>query len=239
MKKSFSFWIYQPYKWLIVVPVFVLDTIVCAVMTVIVSMFSHVTAFCWGVWWGKVMQFITPMRVKVSGRQHADVKQSYVIMANHQSAYDIFAIYANIGLSFRWIMKSELRQAPLIGWACDKGHHIFLERSSKMAAYRSLQRAKKILCNGTSVVIFPEGTRTYSNNIGRFKSGGFKLAFQLGLPILPVTIKDTHTVMGRSFGSLKPSKAELIIHEPIDTMQYVDKQEELMEVTRNVISSAL
>ncbi len=227
--------LYQPYKWLIFCPLGIIATIVSATMTSVVSFFSHKRAFWWGQWWAEVIQALVPMRIKVSGRENIDKNQSYVIVANHQSAFDIIAIYGNMHVNFRWIMKQELRKAPLIGWACWNGKHIFIDRSSKRASYRSLQRAKEILRDGISVVIFPEGTRTYNNDLGRFKSGGFKLAFQLGLPLLPVTLIDTHKVMGKSFFSLQPHRAEMIIHKPINTMDYVDRIDELMEDTHKIM----
>lgn len=216
-------------KWLVILPLFIVNTIVCSTLTVVLALISPNAAFYAGVAWAKINQFLCPMLLTVEGRENIKKGQSYVIMANHQSPYDIIAIYGNIGIPFRWIMKIELRKAPLIGWACAKARHIFIDRSSKMAAYRSIQKAKEILTEGTSVMIFPEGTRSYNNELTRFKSGGFKLAFQLGLPILPVSIRDTHKVMGRSIFTMRPARAKLIIHEPIDASQYINRQDELME----------
>ncbi len=231
--------LYQPYKWLIVAPIFLVVTILGALFTVLLSIISHRIAFHAGKIWAKITQWIIPMRVKITGRENIQKNQSYVIMANHQSSFDIIAIYANIGIPFRWIMKEELRKAPLIGWACEKGRHIFIARSSARASYRSLQKAKEILVGGISVVIFPEGTRNYSNALTRFKSGGFKLAQQLELPILPVSIKDTHKIMGKSVHSLFPGKIEMTIHAPIDTLTFKDEQDKLMEEVRTSIGSAL
>lgn len=232
-----TLFLYQPYKWLILIPLFAIWTIISGFISATISIFSDKKAFCIGVAWATLLRWIMPMPLKVSGRENIKKNTSYVVMCNHQSGIDILAVYCGIGLNFRWILKKELRKVPIIGWACDMGKHIFIDRTSARAAYRSLQKAKQILTDGTSVVIFPEGTRNYSNELTRFKSGGFKLANQLGLPILPVTILDTHKVMGRSFVSLRPAKVEVIIHEAINTEAYKENQEELMQKVKECIGT--
>lgn len=231
--------LYQPYKWLIVLPVFIVITIICALITIITSCISIRIARPWGIIWAKVMQWVTPMNVNVIGRENIIPGQSYVIAANHQSAYDIFVIYGSLGIDFKWIMKHELRNIPLMGYACYKLNHIFINRTSKMAAYRSIQRAKDILVGGTSVVIFPEGTRSGSNKMAPLKHGAFKMAFDLELPILPVSINGTYRIMGNGLSSLKPGSVDLIIHKPIDIKDFTEKRDELISLTAEAIASGL
>lgn len=237
--RSFKYWIYQPYKFLIFVPLVVIETLICVPAVCITALFSPYYGSQIGAFWARVIQWLAPMRAKVSGRENAQKNQSYVIVANHQSSFDIVMIYANIGIDFRWIMKKELRHAPLIGYACYRLDNIFIDRSSKRASYESIQAAKKILKGGTSVVVFPEGTRSADGKLGKFKHGAFKLAFELGLPILPVTIKDTHKIMGKSFSTMMPGRAEMVIHKPVDTQEYIDRRDELIELIHNTIDSAL
>lgn len=239
MQQSCKYWLYQPYKWLILIPLFFLDTLFFTILIFIVSPFSHNLAFYGGVWWAKVMQWLTPMPVKVIGKEIIQKGQSYVIVSNHQSGADIVAIYGSIGIQFRWILKKELRNAPLLGIACEKMQHIFIDRSSARAAYRSIQKAKEILSGGLSVVIFPEGTRSKTGQMGTFKHGAFKMAFELGLPILPITLNGTHNVMSGGLETLKYGKAEMIIHEPIDTLKYVDNKDKLIEITQATINEGL
>lgn len=231
--------LYQPYKWLIVLPIFIVITIICALITIITSCISIRIARPWGIIWAKVMQWVTPMNVNVIGRENIIPGQSYVIAANHQSAYDIFVIYGSLGIDFKWIMKHELRNIPLMGYACYKLNHIFINRTSKMAAYRSIQRAKDILVGGTSVVIFPEGTRSGSNKMAPLKHGAFKMAFDLELPILPVSINGTYRIMGNGLSSLKPGSVDLIIHKPIDIKGFTEKRDELISLTAEAIASGL
>lgn len=239
MKYGCKYWLYQPYKWLIVIPLFLTETLFFTIYIFLISTFSHRLAFYGGVWWAKVMQWLTPMPVKIIGRENIDPKQSYIIVSNHQSASDIVAIYGSIGIQFRWILKQELRKAPLLGIACEKMQHIFIDRSSARASYRSIQKAKEILTNGTSVVIFPEGTRSKTGEMGTFKHGAFKMAFELGLPILPITLNGTHSVMSGGLETLIYGHSEMVIHKPIDTMRYKDNRDELIEVTRAAIMNGL
>lgn len=239
MTKDWKYWLYQPYKWLVVIPIFGLATLLGAIYIIIMAPFSPNLSFYGGVMWAKVMQWVTPMPVIVKGRENIAKGQSYIIASNHQGAYDIFAIFGSLGLNFRWILKKELRKAPVLGYTCELMQNIFIDRSSKMAAYRSIQRAKEILRDGTSVMIFPEGTRSGSSELGPFKHGAFKLAYSLELPILPITLKDTHKVMCGGLSTLMPHRVELIIHEPINTMNFVDNQNGLVEATREAIASGL
>jgi 1-acyl-sn-glycerol-3-phosphate acyltransferase len=192
-----------------------------------------------GVLWAKISGYVTPMFVQVKGKDNIRKGESYVVVANHQSGYDIFLLYGWLGIDFKWIMKKELRKAPGIGYASAKVGHIFIDRSSPRAAMESIEQAKQKLVNGTSVVIFPEGTRSKNGQLRSFKKGAFKIAHELELPILPVTIVDTHKIMGEGFLNVRPGKAKLIIHKPIDTGNYKDNPMELMDVTRESVASGL
>jgi 1-acyl-sn-glycerol-3-phosphate acyltransferase len=108
-----------------------------------------------------------------------------------------------------------------------------------MAALKSIEDAKKQLKNGTSVVIFPEGTRSRTGKMKKFKKGAFKIAHQLELPILPVTLVGTNNIMGPGFLNVMPGKVKLIIHKPIDVKEYKDRPDELMKITRDIIESCL
>lgn len=238
--KSLRYWLYQPYKYLIFFPLFVVETIVCSIFAALFAvLFAPRIGSYFGVLWAKISSWITPMIVTVENRENIDKRQSYVVVANHQSGYDIFVLYGYLGIDFKWVMKKELRKAPGIGWASEKVGHIFIDRSSPRAAIKSIEAAKKNLKNGTSVVIFPEGTRSKSNIMGKFKKGAFKIAFELGLPVLPVTIKDTHKVLGPGFFNLYPGHTSLIIHKPINTCEYKERPDELMDLTHSIIASAL
>lgn len=238
--KKLGYILYQPYKWLVYVPLMVSSTIICSFLAAVTAMlFSPRLGSFFGKMWAKSSGLLTPMFVKVSGKENIKKNESYVIVANHQSQYDIFVLYGWLGIDFRWIMKKELRNAPFIGYASAKVGHIFIDRSSPVAAMKSIEDAKKQLKNGTSVVIFPEGTRSRKGKLRKFKKGAFKIAHQLDLPILPVTLVGTNKIMGPGFLNVMPGKVKLIIHKPIDVKEYKDKPDELMKITRDTVEAGL
>lgn len=237
--KKFFYYLYQPYKWLIYIPLFGISILFFGLLTVIVALLlgPKIGNYC-GVLWARFNAFIAPMFVTVEGRKHVDKKQSYVIVSNHQSGVDIFILYGWLGIDFKWIMKKELRRVIGLGIACEKIGHIFIDRSSPKKAFKSLTDAERTLVNGTSVVVFPEGTRSGKNEMNQFKRGAFKIAFDLQLPILPVTIVNSYAIYQGKWGLL-PGKAKLVFHEPINTKLYLEREDELIARTKLVINSAL
>lgn len=233
--------LYQPYKWLVYTPLMLVSTFIAAILAVLLSVTinQRIGSLVGGSYWSRFMGFITPMSVKVSGRENVDKEQSYIIISNHQSTYDVFLLYGWLGIDFRWIMKKEIRKVFAVGLACEKVGHIFIDRSSPKAALKSLEDAKVNLEKGTSIVIFPEGTRTGSDKMSQFKRGAFKMAYDLKLPILPVTVVDTYKIFGKEFYSIMPGKVKLKIHEPIEIEAYQGKESELLDKVYKTIASGL
>lgn len=239
MRNKYLVWLYQPYKYLILIPLAIADTAFFTVFTWLFSFFSARLSGYAAKAWAKVIRWLTPMPVKIVGAENIKKGQSYVIVANHQSAYDIILVYSSLPIDFRWIMKKELRKVPLLGFACEKCGHIFLDRSSARNAYRSIQTAKEILTDGTSVVIFPEGHRSGRPEMNEFKHGAFRMAFELGLPMLPVSIKDTCRVMPTGIHTLYPAHTQLTIHPAVDVNDYEGRRDELIKHLQGVIASAV
>jgi len=240
--KSFLRLLYLPYKWLVFIPFFILNTAVFGGLAVILPFILKpraVSAICGGTW-GRLNAWATPVWVRVSGRKHIDPNQSYVIVANHQSHYDIFLLYGWLGVDFKWVMKQELRKAPMIGIACDRLDHIFVDRSDRQAAIASLETAKNRIRNGTSVFFFPEGTRSRTGELRSFKKGAFRMALDLELPILPITLVGTRRIMPPDSLDIFPGTAQMIIHPPVAIGPYRDNNmETLMTVVRRTIESGL
>ncbi|OHD65856.1 MAG: acyl-phosphate glycerol 3-phosphate acyltransferase [Spirochaetes bacterium RBG_13_51_14] len=234
--------LYQPYKWLIFIPWLAFSTIffgsLAAIMVSVTN--PRIASLLCGKVWARLNGYMTPMLVSVTGRDNIGKKQSYVIVSNHQSQYDIFVLYGWLGVDFKWVMKQELRQIPGIGIGCEKVGHIFIDRSDHASALASLNAAKEKVVNGTSVIFFPEGTRSKDGTLLPFKKGAFKMAVDLGLPILPITIIGTKNILPSNTMDLFPGRARMIIHRPIDTAQFDDHNlQELMDATRAVIQSGL
>ncbi len=210
-------WLYQPYKYLVFAPVLGVSTLVLGVTAVMLTAVlpQRLVSLLCGVTWARLNALITPMRVSVAGRHHVDPEQSYVVVCNHQSLYDVLVLYGWIGIDFRWVMKRELRRVPGLGAACERLGHIYIDRSRGHEAIASIEAAKRRIVNGTSVLFFPEGTRSSNGAVGPFKKGAFHLALDLGLPILPLTIVGTRHILPPHSNDLTPGSALLIFHRPI------------------------
>jgi len=234
--------LYQPYKWLIYIPFLAVNTLLFALSAVILSYLfnARIGSYVGGVIWSKVNSWLVPMIVSVEGRENIDKKQSYIVLTNHQSSYDIFLVYGWLGVDLKWIMKKELRKVPGLGVASEKVGHIFLDRSNNRAALESLENARKRLVNGTSVVIFPEGTRSKTGVPGTFKRGGFKLALDLKLPILPVSLINTRKILPADSFNILPGRVKMVIHKPVDVTGFNDSNmNELIVKVRDKICSVV
>ncbi len=234
--------LYQPYKWLVMVPVAGLSAVffgfLAAVSAVLVNpRFGNMVS---GMPWARLNAFLTPMRVTVVGRQRIDPEQSYVIVANHQSPYDIYVLYGWLGIDFKWVLKQELRRVPGLGIGCEKLGHIYVDRSSGRAAVRSINAAKERITGGTSVIFFAEGTFGKGPELLPFKKGAFRMAIDLGLPILPVTIVGTQEILPADSWRLFPGRAKLIVHQPVDIAGYEHgNMKTLIQDVRATVQSGL
>ncbi len=241
--RKLLFILYQPYKWLIFFPFLIVTTLTFGFLAVFLLSMSaspkFVSNLC-GARWSRINSFMTPMCVSVSGRGNIDPACSYVIVSNHQSHYDVFVLYGWLGVDFKWVMKKELRKVPALGVACEKLEHIYIDRSDKGTALKSLNDAKKIIRNGTSVIFFPEGTRSRTGQMGDFKKGAFFMALDLGIPILPVTITGTKDILPPGTVNLMPGRVRMTIHKPIAVSGYtLETIGDLMAEVRSVIQGGL
>ena len=192
-----------------------------------------------GMIWAKLMCIILFTPVKVEGRENLEKGQSYVLAANHTSTYDIFIIYGYIGRSFKWVMKEEIRKIPFVGAACKAAGFIFINRKAMKQALHSMEEAKKSLTNGVSVVIFPEGTRTKTGETGKFKRGAFKIATEMNLPIVPVSISGAFNVWPTTRKYPIPGKLTMVIHKPIMLHEDPEHREEQIEEIRNIVINGI
>jgi 1-acyl-sn-glycerol-3-phosphate acyltransferase len=215
--RSWWWWPYQVWKYLVAGPVAVAATLVGSAAVVVLSPFvnpstlSRVIAGSWA----RIVAFVVPMSVKLIGRENIDPDQSYVVVSNHQSNIDIIVLYGFLGIDFRWVMKQELRSVMGLGTACAALGHIYIDRSNHEAAIRSINEARERITGGTSVIFFPEGTRSEDGRLKQFKKGAFRFAMDTGLPILPVTVDGACDVLPARRFDLRPGRARLVIHKPI------------------------
>jgi 1-acyl-sn-glycerol-3-phosphate acyltransferase len=186
--------------------------------------------------WARSILAASPIEVTVTGLSNIDPAKSYVYMSNHQSNYDIPVLLGHLPVQFRWLAKIELFRIPLFGYAMKRAGYICIDRSNRESAFESLKKAAGIIRGGASVMIFPEGTRSRDGNIGSFKKGGFVLAIESGVPIVPVIIRGTFSVMSKSRLLIKPGKVTLEILKPVETTGFTrETKDQLMEKIRNIM----
>lgn len=204
------------YQWIIVMPIMVVITIMTALITIIGCFLGNhrVWGYYPGLIWSRLFCLISLVRIEVRGREKLDRSTSYVFVANHQGAYDIFLIYGYPGHKFKWMMKSSLRRIPFVGAACAAAGFIFVDRSGK-GLRETLAAAEKILTGGMSLVVFPEGSRTPDGKIHRFKKGAYQIADDLSLPVVPLTIDGSYRVLSKNSKLIRPGKIVLTVHDPI------------------------
>ncbi|NPV60858.1 MAG: 1-acyl-sn-glycerol-3-phosphate acyltransferase [Actinobacteria bacterium] len=234
--------IYQPYKWLVFLPLFVLSTCFFVGLGVIfIYLFDdRVANRTTGVWWSRFNAYVTPIKVTVTGRENIVKGQSYIVCSNHQSSYDIFLLFGWLGIDLKWVIKKELRAYPVFGYAVEKGGNIVIDRSNPKEAYKSLENARQKIAGGTSIIMLPEGTRSRTGELGEFKKGAFVLARELNLPILPVSITGTKEILPPKTLDLFPGRATMRIHPPVDLNEYADQPlEKLVYDVREIIRSGL
>lgn len=227
---------YYVYLFFIAAPIMLtLTVLTCLLVSLGCALFgSRLWGFYPPMLWAKMMCWLSLVRVKVSGRSKVENGRSYVFVANHQGAYDIFAVYGFLGHNFRWMMKKSLEKIPMVGWACKHSGQVFVERGSVHGIANTMKEAEKRLAGGMSLVVFPEGARTFTGEVGVFKRGAYTLATEFNLPVVPVTINGAFAVMPRTAKLPRPGCITLTIHEPIPA-----SDPDLIENSRKAVISAL
>lgn len=213
---KYIYWIYQL---CVAVPVTIIATIITAAVTGLGCSIGngHVWGYYPGRWWSRVITRAFLLTVTVEGRENLEKDHSYVFVANHQGMFDIFLIYGYLNRNFKWMMKHQLRKMPFVGYACEKSHQIFVDRRSPSKIKKTIMEAEKTLKGGTSLVVFPEGARTFTGHMGKFRKGAFMLADELQLPVVPLTINGSFNVMPRmkDWHFVKWHPLRLTIHQPV------------------------
>ena len=212
-------YLYRAFQLLVSLPVAFISTVATAVTVIIGCTIGngHFWGYYPGKWWSKLMVRIFLRPVTVEGRENLEPEQSYVFVANHQGAFDIFLIYGYLGRNFKWMMKRELERIPFVGYACRKARFIFVDKRNPGKVRETYGMARETLSSGMSLVVFPEGARTFTGQMCDFKKGAFMLSDELQLPIVPLTINGSFDVLPRMkdwhWVSWHPLR--LTIHQPI------------------------
>ena len=191
--------------------------------------------------WGNFNLAVAGVKVEMTGMENIDLGKPYVFAANHQSWFDIFAILGRLPVQFRWLAKEELFSVFVLGRAMKASGYISIDRTDRRKAFASLNRAAERVQSGTSVVIFPEGTRSPDGILQEFKKGGFVLASKSQQPIVPITISGSYKILPkRGDWRLHPGTILMTVGRPISTTDPAAKnRDDLMNIVREAIKKHL
>lgn len=212
-------YLYYIYQLFVAFPITIIVTIVITTLICLCCLLGggDKPSYYLGKWWGwaVIRAFLLP--VTVEGRENIAKGQSYVFIANHQGSFDIFLLCGFLGREFKWMMKQGIKKIPFVGFACKMSKQIFVDKSGPSKVKETIDQARETLAGGTSMVVFPEGSRTFDGKMIPFKKGAFLLADELQLPVVPITINGPFKVMPRTkdwhFANWHPLR--VTIHQPI------------------------
>ncbi|PSQ98726.1 MAG: 1-acyl-sn-glycerol-3-phosphate acyltransferase [Bacteroidetes bacterium QS_9_68_14] len=176
----------------------------------------------WSGRWARVILGGMGIELDVDDRAGLAADEACVFVVNHQNLLDIFTTAAAIPYPFAYLAKKELTRVPFLSLALRHSPSLFLDRSSRRAAMRCLAEGAGRLRDGQSVLVFAEGSRSYSPVVYPFKRGAFRVAAKAGVPVVPVTIRDSYRVMDERRYASRPGTLSLVIGEPVATEEGAD-----------------
>lgn len=200
------------------IPAIAVYTIVLGVASITSSFFDRNGHFAHGCarWWSRLILATTGVKVTVEGLERVVPGKTYVFVANHQSIYDIPVLFWSMPFQLRIIAKESLGNFPMLGPHLKRTGHMLVDRSRPDKA-GILSWASRLTSNGLSLVVFPEGTRSRTGMMGKFKGGSILLAMQAGLPLVPISVIGSRHVMKKGELTTRPGQVTLVVHDPIET----------------------
>ncbi|HZV82928.1 MAG TPA: lysophospholipid acyltransferase family protein [Geobacteraceae bacterium] len=191
--------------------------------------------------WSRVGLLCAGVQLEVEGAELIPHDRPLIFMGNHQSNFDIMTLFLAVPVRFNWLAKEELFRVPVFGHSMKRAGYIPINRGDGRDALKSLDRAAKLIRAGTSVAVFPEGTRSTDGKLLPFKKGGFILAAKAGVTIIPFTIIGSREINPPdNFLSLHPGKIRVRFSHPLSSgNQGAKQQAQLMEQVREAIAAGL
>ena len=191
-------------------------------------------------WWSRTIARCSGVEITVEGMENLEWDRPYIFAANHQSQFDIMALDGFLMVDFRWMAKKELFRIPLVGAGMRLAGTIPIDRSRGRQAMKSLAEAATRIAAGTSVVIFPEGTRTRDGRLQPFKSGAMYLAIKSGVDIVPMAIVGGFEIMPKGCFLVKPGRMVIKIGKPVSSRAYTQKQKkELADLLHDKVAALI
>lgn len=236
MLKAFSiaFWTFA----VLTMPAFFLVAIVIRVLTFPFDR-RRILQHLWSCVWAQFYVWTNPLwRNRVSGREKLPWDGAAMLVANHASIIDIVVLYA-LYRPFKWVAKAELMRTPFIGWNMHLNDYVSVRRGDRESIVRMMNDCRRHLAAGSPLMIFPEGTRSSTGEMGAFKDGAFKLAREAGCPVFPIAVRGTGESMPKhGIVMRKRMDAFVQVLDPLDSREY-PTNEALREAARARIAAAL
>jgi 1-acyl-sn-glycerol-3-phosphate acyltransferase len=189
--------------------------------------------YSWADWGARTWLRLSGVKLKVSGQEHLDPKQTYVFVANHWSYLDAAPLFCGTGRRMGMVAKMELLKAPILGYGMGFVNVIAIDRSNRERAVETLKIATERLRSGISFGVCPEGTRARPGEMLPFKKGAFHMAVQAGVSIVPIALKNSDKLMGRGTGEAWPGTIEMVMLPPVET-SWVSTDEDLRKLVEQV-----
>ena len=223
------------------IPAIGVYTIVLGTLSLVSSVFDSRGSFAH--WcartWARLILLTTGVTVHVDGLERVRSGGSYVFVSNHQSHFDTAVLFATLPHQLRIIAKESLGNLPFLGWHLRRTGHILVNRRRPDRA-AIFGWADRLLAQGLSLIVYPEGTRSNDGFVQRFKAGSFQIALQSGLPIVPLSIVGTRAIMRKGEVTARPGVVRLVMHDPIDTKGLTGADpREFGERVRRIIAPAV
>ena len=215
--KIIFYWVLYPLIRPFYLTLLVLNTVVLALLIIMLSPFDRKRNLVHyiGKLWALLNVYLSGTRLVIRGKEKIE-KGPYIVMSNHQSLFDVWALIGMLPLQLRWVIKSEIKKMPIFGYALDRMGHIYVDRRRQKNTGRGVEEALQKIGQRVSVVIFPEGTRSKDGHLQEFRTGGSIMAIRSGVPILPVTVNGSRFVLPKDTLALMPGKIEVVVGDPID-----------------------
>ncbi len=229
------------YEWTLSVVISILLYPIALVIFVFTAVFDKrkVILHQFSCFWATTLIWLQPLwKINWEGKENIKKDGTYVIISNHQSLIDILVIYS-LFKHFKWVAKSTLLKVPLLGWNMALNSYIVVKRSDTKSQIQMMQHAERTLKSGSSVMIFPEGTRSINGEVGRFKRGAFILSDKTNLPVIPIALHNIDkTIKKNSFWVNKATNMRAKVFPPV----YPDKfnnSKEMSAVVKEIITRQL
>lgn len=195
-----------------------LHCILIAILTIIVSPIDRkgkITHYLSKAFGGGIL-LIAGVKVETEGTELLDPNAEYIFISNHQSYFDIPVLMKAIPNNVRFIYRKDITKIPILGWGMYLGGYIPINRDNVREAMKSLKESVKKIKKGISVVIFPEGTRSYNGKLGDFKRGMFVLADEAKVPLVPTSVIGSINIMPRNKFQIKSGNVKVVFEKPVE-----------------------